>query len=477
MNQYLTTFEKAKVLVVGDVMLDRYWFGGTDRISPEAPVPVVKVQQNEERAGGAANVAMNISHLNVETKIIALTGNDEAGQALEKLLSADNIESDFIKVPSHPTITKLRILSRHQQLLRLDFEEDFKDLQSVELLESLRNNIAGYGALILSDYGKGTLNNIEEMIAIAREAGVPILIDPKGTNFNRYRGATLLTPNLSEFEAVVGKCHSEQEIYDKGLQLIEDFNLEALLVTRSEKGMTLLRRDQEPFNLPTQAREVYDVTGAGDTVISVLATAIADGRDLEESCYLANIAAGIVVGKLGTSTVSPVELENAMRNREQDGYGIMSEKTLKTIVELAKARGEKIVMTNGCFDILHPGHVSYLENARQLGDRLIVAVNSDASVRRLKGESRPINNVEARMAVLAGLSSVDWVVPFTEDTPRRLIAKILPDLLVKGGDYKIEEIAGAKEVLENGGEVKVLNFENGFSTSSVVEKILQAEKQ
>ncbi|MFU2142403.1 bifunctional D-glycero-beta-D-manno-heptose-7-phosphate kinase/D-glycero-beta-D-manno-heptose 1-phosphate adenylyltransferase HldE [Gallibacterium anatis] len=471
MVQYSTQFNHAKVLVLGDVMLDRYWFGAANRISPEAPVPVVKVQQNEERAGGAANVAMNIASLNVPIKLLGMTGQDEAAQALAKLLADQRIDCDFVRLDSHPTITKLRILSRHQQLLRLDFEENFHDVQSDELLSRLQHYIAGYGALILSDYGKGTLSQVQQMIQIARQANVPVLIDPKGTDFERYRGATLLTPNMSEFEAVVGTCHSEQEIVDKGLALIRQFDLTALLVTRSEKGMTLIRPQQEAFHLPTQAQEVFDVTGAGDTVISVLGTAIADGRSLEEACYLANVAAGIVVGKLGTSTVSTVELENAIHRRSENGFGIMSEQELKQAVAKAKARGEKIVMTNGCFDILHPGHVSYLANARKLGDRLIVAVNSDASVKRLKGEQRPINNLETRMAVLAGLASVDWLVAFEEETPQRLISEILPDLLVKGGDYKPEEIAGSKEVWANGGDVKVLNFENGYSTSNMIKKI------
>ncbi|KGQ58434.1 Bifunctional protein hldE [Gallibacterium anatis] len=471
MVQYSTQFNHAKVLVLGDVMLDRYWFGATNRISPEAPVPVVKVQQNEERAGGAANVAMNIASLNVPIKLLGMTGQDEAAQALAKLLADQRIDCDFVRLDSHPTITKLRILSRHQQLLRLDFEENFHDVQSDELLSRLQHYIAGYGALILSDYGKGTLSQVQQMIQIALQANVPVLIDPKGTDFERYRGATLLTPNMSEFEAVVGTCHSEQEIVDKGLALIKQFDLTALLVTRSEKGMTLIRPQQEAFHLPTQAQEVFDVTGAGDTVISVLGTAIADGRSLEEACYLANVAAGIVVGKLGTSTVSTVELENAIHRRSENGFGIMSEQELKQAVAKAKARGEKIVMTNGCFDILHPGHVSYLANARKLGDRLIVAVNSDASVKRLKGEQRPINNLETRMAVLAGLASVDWLVAFEEETPQRLISEILPDLLVKGGDYKPEEIAGSKEVWANGGDVKVLNFENGYSTSNMIKKI------
>ncbi|GJH43550.1 bifunctional D-glycero-beta-D-manno-heptose-7-phosphate kinase/D-glycero-beta-D-manno-heptose 1-phosphate adenylyltransferase HldE [Pasteurella canis] len=476
MFQYSAEFHQAKVLVLGDVMLDRYWFGATNRISPEAPVPVVRVQDHEERAGGAANVAMNIASLNVPVQLLGLTGQDEAGAALIRLLTQQRIDCDFVQLGTHPTITKLRILSRHQQLLRLDFEEDFRNVVSEALLEKLASSVQDYGALVLSDYGKGTLNQVQKMIQIARQANIPVLIDPKGTDFERYRGATLLTPNMSEFEAVVGACHSEDEIIEKGLKLIADFELTALLVTRSEKGMTLLRPDQPAFHLATEAKEVFDVTGAGDTVISVLATALADGRTFEEACYLANVAAGIVVGKLGTSTVSTVELENAIHGRSNTGFGIMSETELKAVVAQAKARGEKIVMTNGCFDILHPGHVSYLENARKLGDRLIVAVNSDDSVKRLKGETRPINDLQARMAVLAGLSSVDWLVEFKEDTPQRLISEVLPDLLVKGGDYKPEEIAGSKEVWANGGDVKVLNFENGCSTTNVITKIKQLKE-
>ncbi|KDD80386.1 bifunctional D-glycero-beta-D-manno-heptose-7-phosphate kinase/D-glycero-beta-D-manno-heptose 1-phosphate adenylyltransferase HldE [Glaesserella parasuis] len=471
MMQYSPQFNNAKVLVLGDVMLDRYWFGSTNRISPEAPVPVVKVQEREDRAGGAANVAMNIASLNVPVTLHGLVGNDDAGRALDKLLSEHRIQNQCVAVDSHPTITKLRILSRHQQLLRLDFEEGFHNLDCQALLAKLAAEITAYGALILSDYGKGTLDTVQQMIQIARQANVPVLIDPKGTDFERYRGATLLTPNMSEFEAVAGHCRDEDEIVTKGLKMIADFDLSALLITRSEKGMTLLRPNQDPFHLPTQAKEVYDVTGAGDTVISVLATAIADGRPLEEACYLANAAAGIVVGKLGTSTVSPSELEQAIHQRAETGFGVVSEDELKAIVKQSKTRGEKIVMTNGCFDILHPGHISYLENARKLGDRLIVAVNTDESVKRLKGESRPINDLDARMAVLAGLASVDWVVPFGEDTPQRLIGEILPDLLVKGGDYKPEEIAGSQEVWANGGEVRVLNFENGCSTTNVIKKI------
>ncbi|MFU9135397.1 bifunctional D-glycero-beta-D-manno-heptose-7-phosphate kinase/D-glycero-beta-D-manno-heptose 1-phosphate adenylyltransferase HldE [Erwinia tasmaniensis] len=467
----LPEFNRAGVLVVGDVMLDRYWYGPTSRISPEAPVPVVKVDNIEERPGGAANVAMNIASLGAASRLVGLTGVDDAARALNAALSGVNVQCDFVPVSTHPTITKLRVLSRNQQLIRLDFEEGFDGIDPEPLHQRIKQALPDTGALVLSDYAKGALATVETIISLAREANVPVLVDPKGTDFERYRGATILTPNLSEFEAVVGKCKDEAEIVSRGMALMETFELSALLVTRSENGMTLLQPGKTPFHLPTQAQEVYDVTGAGDTVIGVLAAALAAGNTLEESCFLANAAAGVVVGKLGTSTVSPVELENAIRARPESGFGVMSEAQLKEAVALARRRGEKVVMTNGCFDILHAGHVSYLANARKLGDRLIVAVNSDASTKRLKGESRPVNPLVNRMIVLGALEAVDWVVAFEEDTPQRLIASILPDLLVKGGDYKPEEIAGSKEVWANGGDVRVLNFEDGISTSNIIRAI------
>ncbi|EED0780321.1 bifunctional D-glycero-beta-D-manno-heptose-7-phosphate kinase/D-glycero-beta-D-manno-heptose 1-phosphate adenylyltransferase HldE [Escherichia coli] len=486
MKVTLPEFERAGVMVVGDVMLDRYWYGPTSRISPEAPVPVVKVNTIEERPGGAANVAMNIASLGANARLVGLTGIDDAARALSKSLADVNVKCDFVSVPTHPTITKLRVLSRNQQLIRLDFEEGFEGVDPQPLHERINQALSSIGALVLSDYAKGALASVQQMIQLARKAGVPVLIDPKGTDFERYRGATLLTPNLSEFEAVVGKCKTEEEIVERGMKLIADYELSALLVTRSEQGMSLLQPGKAPLHMPTQAQEVYDVTGAGDTVIGVLAATLAAGNSLEEACFFANAAAGVVVGKLGTSTVSPIELENAVRGRadtgfgvmtEADtGFGVMTEEELKLAVAAARKRGEKVVMTNGVFDILHAGHVSYLANARKLGDRLIVAVNSDASTKRLKGDSRPVNPLEQRMIVLGALEAVDWVVSFEEDTPQRLIAGILPDLLVKGGDYKPEEIAGSKEVWANGGEVLVLNFEDGCSTTNIIKKIQQDKK-
>ena len=471
MKTSLPEFNQANVLVVGDIMLDRYWSGGTNRISPEAPVPIVKVDALEERAGGAANVAMNITSLGGSARLIGFTGIDEPAKVLDEQLTKRNVHCDFVSVSTHPTITKLRVLSRNQQLIRIDFEEGFNSVDHTPILERIESALSTSKVLVLSDYAKGALTAVQAMIKQAQKANVPILVDPKGTDFERYRGATLLTPNMSEFEAVVGVCKTEQEIIEKGYQLIKQYDLKALLVTRSEKGMTLLQLDKPVYHLPTQAKEVFDVTGAGDTVIATLAASLAAGQSLEESCFLANAAAGVVVGKLGTSTVSQVELSNAIRARTDDGFGVMTEETLKEEIRKARLRGEKIVMTNGCFDILHAGHVSYLANARKLGDRLVVAVNSDASVKQLKGPSRPINPLMQRMIVLGALDSVDWVVPFEEETPQRLIANILPDVLVKGGDYKPEDIAGGKEVIEAGGEVKVLNFEDGCSTTNIIDKI------
>ncbi|GGB35346.1 bifunctional protein HldE [Oceanisphaera marina] len=467
----LPEFDSAKVLVVGDVMLDRYWSGPTGRISPEAPVPVVKVEHNEERPGGAANVALNVAALGGKARLLGLTGNDEAASALQDKMQGVGVECDFVRLASHPTITKLRVMSRNQQLLRLDFEDSFAPDDAAPLTEKTRAALGQAGVVVLSDYAKGALTQVQTLIQAANQAGVPVLVDPKGSDFEKYRGATLLTPNMSEFEAVVGKVKDEQELVARGRELINKFDFKALLVTRSEHGMTLIHANDHELHLPAQAHEVFDVTGAGDTVIATLATSLAAGLPLDEACALANVAASIVVGKLGTSTVSAIELANVLYGTPESGMGVVTEQQLKQVMDAARRRGEKIVMTNGCFDILHAGHVSYLSHARKLGDRLIVAVNTDASVRALKGDGRPVNTVDRRMAVLAGLGAVDWVVPFAEDTPQRLIAETLPDVLVKGGDYKPEEIAGFEEVTANGGEVKVLNFEEGCSTTAIIQAI------
>ncbi len=463
------------VTVIGDVMLDRYWSGPAGRISPEAPVPVVRITQREDRAGGAANVAINITALGAPCTLVGIVGDDEAGAKLKTLVENKQVRTNFISSPDVPTITKLRILSRNQQLLRADFEEGSAEIDNGRMLQALRQSMRGNcRAVICSDYGKGALSSVQQMIHTARAAGIPVLIDPKGTDFSRYRGATLLTPNLSEFEAVAGKVQNEDDLVQKALKMISDFELDALLVTRSEDGMSLIRPGQKAVHLPTHAREVYDVTGAGDTVIATLGACLASGLDLVSSCEIANHAAGIVVGKLGTSTASPEEIAAELEGQRTHLGGVVSEEELLAATSRLKAQGKRIVMTNGCFDLLHQGHVDYLKKARALGDVLIVAVNSDDSVSRLKGPTRPIVPLKNRMELLAALSCVDFVVAFTEDTPQRLISRVLPHFLVKGGDYRPEQVAGHVEVEQNGGQVVILPFTAGFSTSSIVKKIKES---
>lgn len=465
-------FSTARVLVVGDVMLDRYVHGSTSRISPEAPVPVVLVSNEEVRVGGAGNVALNAVALGAQTQLFGLVGNDLAADQIESLLTKQGVISSLKRIPDSSTITKLRIISRHQQLIRLDYEDQFPTWNAAYLLSSFSLYIKNANALILSDYGKGMLRESAELIKSARIRGLPVIVDPKGIDFERYRGATIITPNLTEFEAVVGRCHSEGEIEQRGITLRDHLDLEAVLVTRSEKGMTLLARGHAPLHLPTRAQEVFDVTGAGDTVVATLGAALAAGMLMADAVALSNIAAGIVVAKLGTATVSPAELHFAARGgAATGGRGVCNEDKLLAQIAAARNNGESIVMTNGCFDILHPGHVDYLEKARALGHRLIVAVNDDASVRRLKGNGRPVNPLSTRLRMLAALSCVDWVVPFSEATPERLICKLLPDVLVKGGDYMLDQIAGAECVKAAGGKVRVLDFLPGHSTTELIAQI------
>lgn len=470
MKLTMPRYDQAAVLVVGDVMLDRYWHGGTSRISPEAPVPVVRVDQIEDRPGGAANVALNIAALGSRALLVGVTGVDEAADSLSDSLRGVGVETHFQRLDKQPTIVKLRVMSRHQQLLRMDFEEPF-DTDSAALAREVEQLLAGVKVLVLSDYGKGALQNHQALIQLARARGIAVLADPKGKDFSIYRGASLITPNLHEFETIVGGCVDEAELVSKGARLMRELELGALLVTRGEHGMTLLRPEHAPLHLPARAREVFDVTGAGDTVISTLAASIAAGEELPNAVALANLAAGIVVGKLGTAAISAPELRRAVQREEGSERGVLSLDQLLIAIEDARAHGERIVFTNGCFDILHAGHVTYLEQARAQGDRLIVAINDDASVSRLKGPGRPINAVDRRMAVLAGLGAVDWVVSFSEDTPERLLKQVQPDVLVKGGDYGVDQVVGADIVQAYGGEVRVLGLVENSSTTAIVEKI------
>jgi len=461
-------FAAARVLVVGDVILDRYWIGATSRISPEAPVPVVRVQACEERPGGAANVAANVAALGAGATLVGTVGTDEAGATVCRSLDQAGVRNALVSAAGHRTVVKLRVLSQHQQLIRLDFENDAYGIDPDALLARFEAALPECGVVVLSDYAKGTLERARAFIERARAAGRIVVVDPKGAGFGRYRGASVITPNLREFEALVGPCADEARIAERAEGVRAEFDLGALLVTRGERGMTLVARAQPPLHLQARAREVYDVTGAGDTVCAVLAAALAGGCELAHATALANAAAGVVVGKLGAATVSCAEIERALRG-DAAGPRIVDAARLLDEVASARRRGQRIVMTNGCFDVLHAGHVACLEAARRLGDRLIVAVNDDASVRRLKGGGRPLVPLAERMEVLAALAAVDWVVAFTEPTPEALIERVLPDVLVKGGDYRPEAIAGAAQVRAHGGEVVVLPYRDGLSTSAFID--------
>ncbi|OYV17074.1 MAG: rfaE [Methylococcaceae bacterium NSP1-2] len=467
-------FNKARILVIGDLMLDRYWSGTAARISPEAPVPVVRVKSTEERVGGAGNVALNIAKLGGQVTLLGVVGNDAEGETLKQILEAQKVACDFVVEEAIRTICKLRIMAQHQQLIRVDFEEPTLHFDHAALLTRLKQHLPAHDVIVFSDYGKGTLADVADYIQLAKNQGLTTLVDPKGVDYQRYSHADILTPNLTELHAVVGVCYDEAALLAKARHLLQQHAIPTLLLTRGEAGMTLIQ-DEQVHSLPAEAKDVFDVTGAGDTVIAVMALSIAIQKPLTEAMYLANLAAGIVVGKLGTSTVSMLELTRAMHGERDSAFGVVSEDELVHLIAGAKAHDERVIMTNGCFDLLHAGHVTYLQQARALGDRLIVAVNSDASVKQLKGESRPINGLQERMTVLSALACVDWVVAFEEDTPERLYCRLLPDVIVKGGDYTPDQVAGAECVIKAGGEVKILSFVDGQSTTRMINKARAGE--
>ncbi len=468
----LPDMSASNVTVIGDVMLDRFWTGATQRMSPEAPVPVVNVSSQEDRAGGAGNVAVNLAQLGLTVSLVGLCGDDDHARALRSCVEGAGVRWNVMPCDAD-TIVKLRVLSRNQQLLRMDFEQSLSQYANDLFVGFAQQHLVDADLIVFSDYAKGSLALIEPLIARCRSLGKTTLVDPKGHEFDRYRGATVLTPTLTELEAVAGPCLDDATLIAKAETLRSSLELEAILVTRSEAGMTLIQAGVAPQHFAASAQEVFDVTGAGDTVIATLAGCLSAGLPMTEAARIANRAAGVVVAKLGTASVTPDELTEvadalpAARERQ----GVMSASDMLDVVSKARASGQRIVMTNGCFDLLHPGHIAYLEQAATLGDMLVVAVNDDDSVRRLKGDARPVNAIADRMAVLVGLASVDYALPFSEDTPARLIEALAPDVLVKGGDYVVEEIAGHESVLARGGEVVVLDFLEGHSTSSLIERL------
>ena len=467
----LKLLSKSIIVVFGDVMLDRYVSGSVDRVSPEAPVPVLKPIKEEIRLGGAANVALNLSSLGSKVSLIGISGKDSSSAQIIKLLKENKIKSELVK-SSLPTITKLRLLSSKQQLLRVDNEEEFTkdDWSSAKERFDKSISLKGNNLLIISDYGKGTLQDIPAIIRKAKKLKKTVLVDPKGDNFSKYKGADLITPNFPEFTGEVGPVKSEREITAKAKSLIKSLNLGALLVTRGSDGMTLFNKEKGKVvrsDFPTQAKEVFDVSGAGDTVIASLAAALSAGFDMSSAVKLANVAAGIVVGKSGTATASLSEIEPHFSGEEF----ISSLSEVKKRSSMLKQDRKRVVFTNGCFDILHAGHVHYLEAAKKLGDELVVGLNSDSSVKSLKGKGRPVNNLEQRAKVLSSLRCVDKVVSFSDETPLKLIKAIKPDVLVKGGDYKVKGVVGHKEIKSWGGVVKIIPLVPGLSTTKIIKKL------
>ncbi len=472
----LPDFNHAAILVVGDIMLDRYWFGDTSRVSPEAPVPIAAIRRTNHRLGGAGNVALNLAALGATVTLLSMVGCDEAADLLEQQLTQASIKHHLIQRPDITTVVKLRVISRQQQLLRLDFEDTpaYNADYEQQLHATFQTLLHHIQLVILSDYNKGTLVNTQALITVARAQGIPVLVDPKGTDFSRYRHASLLTPNLKEFEGIVGSAHTEAELVTKGRVLLKEHDISTLLVTQGEKGMTLITHDHVT-HLPAYAHEVLDVTGAGDTVISTFGASLAAGADAITAMTLANLAASISISKLGAAVVTTDELQAAINSKTLPVNGIVSEAELLVAINKARAQGKKIVFTNGCFDVLHAGHVLYLSLAKQLGDYLVVAVNTDDSVRAIKGPDRPFNHENHRMAVLSALRHVDWIVPFADPTPERLLHLIKPDFLVKGGDYTKDQIVGADVVKQYGGEARIIAGHLPVSSTSLIEKMKKEE--
>jgi D-beta-D-heptose 7-phosphate kinase/D-beta-D-heptose 1-phosphate adenosyltransferase len=482
-------FSDVRVLVVGDIMLDRYFWGKVRRISPEAPVPVVKMQRTSVTLGGAGNVAANLAGLGCTVSVVGLCGQDERAESLRELLTQKRVNQCLIEDASRPTITKTRIMAHKQQVLRLD-EEDTR-APSTEIEQQIKDHVieelSRCQVLILSDYGKGMFASkalSRDLIDLARRFKRPVLVDPKGADWERYRQATCITPNTAELETVVGKGLEEDEalLIGSAQEVCVRFGLERLLVTRGAQGMCLVGPGDRITLIPAQAREVYDVSGAGDTVIATLAAALAAGASFEQAARTANTAAGIVVGKLGTQPILNSELSTALRYDDGRHYFPYSAAKMAAMdgalakVQEWRAAGEKVVFTNGCFDLLHPGHISLLYQSRALGDRLIVGLNTDASVRRLKGPQRPILSEHDRAAMLGALACVDLVVHFDQDTPLDLIAVLKPDILVKGSDYKPEEVVGKNVVEAYGGCVKLVDLVQGYSTTKLTQKMISGSK-
>ena len=464
-------------LVIGDVMLDRYLIGYAGRISPEAPVPIVLLNQQNERAGGAANVAANLALLGIKTHMIGCVGNDSEGVTLFKLLQQMGIDTSGVYTSKNrPTISKTRVLSGHQQMLRLDQESNtaFNVDENAGLNAAIQLQLAlKPSVVILSDYAKGLLSEAtsQAIIAQCKTSNITVLVDPKGRDYSKYSGATALTPNKKETAEACETNIDDDDLIIKASALKQKLHLEFLAVTRGEEGISLI--DDKIHHLPAIAKQVFDVSGAGDTVIATLAAGLIHNLSVLQSLQLANIAASVVVGKVGTVPISQSDLLEALASHQgsEQAYKVCDLDAINLKVNAWKKANQKIVFTNGCFDLLHAGHVTYLEAAKKHGDKLILGLNTDRSVSAIKGPNRPVVHENDRARVLAALQSVDAVILFDEDTPLNLINAIRPNVIAKGSDYSAEQVVGGKEVQSWGGEVALIDLVEGRSTSNIIKKM------
>jgi len=480
--QMKLNFSDSTITVIGDVMLDVYFMGSVKRLSPEAPVPIVKVKAKTSTLGGAGNVALNLAGLGCKPILMGIRGKDQPGKRLSTILRKNRIQDHIIVDATHPTTTKTRVIGQGQQLLRLDEEEFWPAPQTVckRLFDCFRQNIQKSSAVIISDYEKGVLQGelVLQIISLCRKEDIPVFIDPKGTHWDRYRGATAITPNTPEIELISDQAikHDPSRLISISKAVRRKYRTEWLLVTRGPEGMCLIGKDDAPILIPATAKEVFDVSGAGDTVIACLAAGVASGMSFPEASALANLAAGIVVGKLGSQAIALPELQAAFLKNEsgarlESSHKIATLNAAKMQVKAWQAAGENVVFTNGCFDLLHPGHIHILNQSKSMGDRLVVGVNTDASIRLIKGPDRPIVSEQDRADVLSALSCVDLIVFFKTRTPLSLIKSLKPDVLVKGADYRLEEVVGRKTVASYGGKVSLVSLLKGYSTTGLVDKV------
>ena len=483
-NKFLhDSLPNLRIAVIGDLMVDRYVFGDVSRISPEAPVPVNRVKQMKEVLGGAANVAANLANLDVHVYVGGVAGQDTHGNLLQDLLDSNGIDKSGVVISrDRSTITKMRILGDRQQMMRLDFEtvrdvEQQEEEELISWLDSLCQK--GLDGIVISDYGKGVCTDsiLEKIFNLANCYKIPTIVDPKGSQWEKYNGATYITPNVKELSERVGYSitNDDDKIVTAAKEVLATNNIQYIIATRSEKGISIIARDGRIWHNPATQQDVFDVSGAGDTVVATMICSIAANLSMRTALHVANGAAGIVVSKVGTYPIHRQELIDLWMSLQEGKYvekSVYSWKEMKSIVQQWQDRGDIVVFTNGCFDILHRGHITYLQEAAQLGDRLIIGLNSDASVRRLKGETRPLVEEEDRAYLLSALGCVDGVVLFDEDTPSQLLETIRPNILVKGGDYKVDEVIG-REFVDS---VQILSFKEGYSTTNVVNKIANLVK-